>query len=305
MNDHRNSVDLWRAVLDDVDEHPDAETTLVAFVDGTLDAASAEVVEAHLAECEVCREDVADLREVSRERSRSRWLPAAAAIVLVAAGVAAYLGRDGAPPPARPRPPIAPVATAARYADPAWAALVRDARDRGVVALPDLSALRPAPETYRGESTTTPTGTFAPIGEVVESARPRFNWPRRAGERWVVSVFAGGERVAQSKRIAGAAWQPEHDLPRGVLLTWQAASGTIVLPAPPHPPATFRVASAAAASELDAARRAHGGDHLLLGLLYAKHGILERAEEELELYAKHHNDARTQQILDAIRRARL
>lgn len=286
----------WIDAIDVAEEHIDA----AAYVDGTLDDAAEE----HLASCAVCREDVDDLRELARPRRKSpatRWLPFAAAIAVVVAG-AAYLNRET--PPVTPPRPHAPVVRTAppppppvTYANPAWAALVRDARERGVVPLPDLSPIRPAAEMYRGSAGPGGDGVFLPSREVVESTRPRFTWPEQKKGPYVVSVFANGDRVAQSGSLRRAGWQPERDLPRGAVVTWQVEADGAILPAPPDPPAMFRIATRGEAAELDAARHAHPNDHLLLGLLYARHGILGRAEEELQ----RHGDRR---LVDAVRNAR-
>jgi len=105
-----------RRAIEDGDEHPEFEA-LAAFVDGTLDQVARGRVNRHVAECETCAEDVADLSrlriEVTRpEREvvtrepirldrakrpaegrtiRDHWpslLAAAAAIVVVAGAVA-------------------------------------------------------------------------------------------------------------------------------------------------------------------------------------------------------------------------
>src|ERR1700682_5470969 len=71
-------------------EHPDAETTLVAYVDGTLDHEEREGVEEHLAGCAVCREDADDLRG-ARALLLRHTRPPASAGWLLAAGVAGAL----------------------------------------------------------------------------------------------------------------------------------------------------------------------------------------------------------------------
>jgi hypothetical protein len=120
---------------------------------------------------------------------------------------------------------------------------------------------------------------------IVETTRPRFEWPAESGAAYVVSVLDGTEIVAESPRLTQSSWQPAKNLPRGRSYQWQVevfrGGGKRILPAPPAPPALFRVLDAKAHAELEAARAAHPRDALLLGVLYARHGLRAEAEREL------------------------
>jgi anti-sigma factor RsiW len=76
--------DFFAAIADE-HEHPDLETRLFPYVDETLDAPLRDDVDAHLAVCALCREDVAGLRALRRRPSRLPWIAAAAAAVAAAA----------------------------------------------------------------------------------------------------------------------------------------------------------------------------------------------------------------------------
>ncbi|MEO8033669.1 MAG: hypothetical protein ABI837_04505, partial [Acidobacteriota bacterium] len=103
-----------------------------------------------------------------------------------------------------------------------------------------------------------------------------------------------------------ASWTPDTDLPPGRALSWQVTvygkgGATTILPEPPDPPARFGIVSPAAASEIDAARRARPEDHLLLGLLYARAGILAEAVRELGSHVAHHpDDIAAQRVLQSV-----
>jgi hypothetical protein len=82
-------------------------------------------------------------------------------------------------------------------------------------------------------------------------------------------------------------------LPRGVPLLWQVevrtASGSKrVLPSPPDPPAIFRVLDASSLREIEEARRLQPRNDLLLGVLYARAGLKDRAVEALGRHASQH-----------------
>lgn len=258
---------------------------LALFAAHALPADRTAEVEAHLAVCEVCREEVTPppVRRIPRPMA---FAAAAAAIVI---GV--FLARDDAPPDVvPPAPEIAvPVATSTvappppRYADPAWARLMENIE---LTKPAVLAELRPPKDALRGEHVSTTASRFTPAGAVVESSRPRFTWPATSGASYVVSIFDRDEEIAHSPRLSQATWTPARDLPRGRTYTWQVemtppGGKPTILPAPPAPPAMFRLLDAASASELHRARATHPDDHLLLGVLYARAGLTAEATREL------------------------
>jgi anti-sigma factor RsiW len=269
------------------DEHPD---DLVQYVDKELPRERRREVAEHLAWCAQCREDVDDY---GRERARLQphrgvWIAAAAAAAVVLAVLASvfYPRREEAPlkrgVAVMPAPAVKP---ADAYGRADWSAAVRDALQSQRVVRPEiLSELRPSSDKPRG-TTSRSNASLSPAGVVVDTARPRFEWTPSPGARYIVSVAAGDREVANSGKLAQASWTPPHPLARGTTYTWQVevrsgASATI-LPAPPRPPALFRIVDEATANELADAARRFPDDHLLLGVLYARAGVQSRAAEEL------------------------
>ena len=301
-------VRALRSQLEGERDHPDLEQELFLYVDGTLPPERQAAIEIHLESCARCREDVTDLfavRPADAHEAR-RWPSYAAAAALLAAligGGSMLVLREPAKPaavtavkpvpvpaPRQPAPAPAVVTTTAPPARPAyarteWEKLVRAARDGSRLVMPAvLQAIRQGSERLRG--TQNESGPMQPAGVVVETQRPLFTWPKRDGSRAVVSVFHGRREVARSEPRAEARWKPNRDLPRGVTYTWEVEvekEGQVeILPAPPTPPAQFRVLDSDTLVEIDQARRDHADDHLLLGLLYAKAGLDDRAREELQ-----------------------
>lgn len=298
----------WQLAAD-ADEHPPVETTLTAYVDGTLSGDDAAAAEAHLEVCARCREDVDDLRAIastSRRRPRRSWLPGAVAAAALLAIVATLLllrrepGRPASPPvtattverpathtAATQTAPPSPVPALPRYERPEWRAAVDEALRTGALPMPAvLAGLRVAPDVLRTPGERAAEGRLAPVSTVVETTRPRFTWTPAGGATYLVSVFDDDTLVAESGVLSEPAWQPERDLPRGRTVQWEVEvrggdGGVRSLPAPPAPPALFRVLDAAAHAELQRARAAHGGDPLLLGVLYARSGLRDDAAREL------------------------
>lgn len=282
-------------------EHPDLETELFAYAEGTLPRERAAEIAEHVMWCTRCREDVADARALAPRESRRpwrAWLPLAAAAT-IGGMVFLFVTRDDAPLPrpvstktvttetvATPLPATTTTTTAAapRYARAEWETLVREARAGAPLAVAGaLAPLRRDAYVLRGGA----GGgvTLEPSGVIVESPRPRFRWSETA-PRAVVVVFADDAEVARSGELSANEWTPRRDLPRGVTLTWQVElrreDAMAIIPAPPAPPARFRVVDAATAAALEEARRAHPDDALLLGLLYARAGLVDEARLQFE-----------------------
>jgi len=173
-----------------------------------------------------------------------------------------------------------------------WKALVDGALATRSLAPPGvLRDLRPAPGSLRaGSRAAQPDGTLQPAGAVVESDRPRFSWAAVNGaKRYRVIVYGQGREAARSDALAGTSWQPSAPLVRGAAYEWQVIASTphgdVVLPPPEARRALIRILSAEDEREIAQARRERPQDRLLLGLLYARAGVADRAEDELRAYA--------------------
>jgi Putative zinc-finger len=274
------------------EEHPDLETELFVYAEGGLGEEHRAEIAEHLRDCRRCREDVDDVRAFAPDRPRPRrrvWMPLVATAAAAAVIALFVVTRDAAPPPPatatavhRPAPTPAPAPPPSRYARAEWETLVRDARAGAPLELPDLSPLRGPNYVLRG--TTSRDAELMPAGVVIETTRPELRWPAPRGARSIVTIFDGDTEVARSGELRGNRWTPERELRRGVTYTWQVelriGDDIAIVPAPPSPPARFRILDGAAAVELDHARRTNA-DPLLLGILYAKAGLAAEAREAL------------------------
>lgn len=292
------TADAWvpsRLALDEEPgseaEHLDPETQLFPWVDGTLDAAGREIVETHLEDCASCRAEGEDLRRLRRSAPRprfvQRWGSVAAALVVVAAGAVLMSRRPPAPEAPPPTRTVPRAAATPAYANPEWSALVADAvRTRRLPTAGGLEALRPAADPLRGGGSGD-VGSLSPAGVVVGTARPRFRWVAPDGKAtYVVSVYDGSAEVATSGALTATEWTPPSDLPAERTLAWQVevtgVAQPFVMPAPPAPPALFRVAPAADRAQIEAALARFPNDHLLHAVLYARAGLVAEAEAALQ-----------------------
>jgi len=105
-----------------------------------------------------------------------------------------------------------------------------------------------------------------------------------------VAVFDENfEKVMESPALTGTEWEPDRPLPRGRIYNWQVTATiggkTVHAPTPPAPEARFQVVAQEIADQMEAARRDHPDNHVLLAALYAKAGALADAGRELHLLA--------------------
>lgn len=137
--------------------------------------------------------------------------------------------------------------------------------------------------------------TFAPLTPldvVIETDRPEFRWQAlEAAPQYVVTIYdAKYRQVVSSGPIAGTEWTAPNPLERGVTYSWQISAlkdgKTIVSPKPPLPEARFRILDQRAAAALAKLKASAGSSHLVMGVFYWKHGLIEESEREFQLLAK-------------------
>lgn len=245
--------------------------------DDGLDGASA-----HLELCAMCAEDVADITERRTSTPMPVWL-AAAAIAILVLGTLLAIRRPETPritptpaPPVIATPPV--ILTPIRTPElPPVDPILRQLASGILPSAALVGDLRPSRERTRGDETDTSLAVLAPIG-VIEETRPLFRWTTRSGATYTVEVFDASYRgVARSDALRTNQWRPSNPLARGAIYSWQVTENDErTAPAPPAPPARFKIISAAAANEIGKAKTA-----LEKALLYAREGIVDRALEEM------------------------
>jgi hypothetical protein len=121
----------------------------------------------------------------------------------------------------------------------------------------------------------------------VLSERPTFKWEPLAGaERYVVFVRDMTSDVEiESQAITGTEWTPEASLMRGHTYAWAVEAvkdgRRIHAPAAQSADARFKILDKTQADELTRAKSAAVGSHLVMGIMYARYGLVNEAETEL------------------------
>jgi hypothetical protein len=129
-----------------------------------------------------------------------------------------------------------------------------------------------------------------PIGTVVESQHPIFRWTPVSGAEYRVAVFDGEfQQAAGSDWMQEPQWESPRALRRGARYSWQVTvrqnGEEFTAPAPPAPEAAFQVLGASAENELAQLRNAWGESHLVMGLAYARAGLLDEAKRQFQAVA--------------------
>jgi hypothetical protein len=134
--------------------------------------------------------------------------------------------------------------------------------------------------------------TINPVRTVILSDRPVFRWSRLDGaSSYVVEVYDNKfTMVTASTQLIDNSWTVPESLPRGKIYIWQVKAikdgQGVISPRPDEAMAKFRILDQARANELEQARSTYPRSHLVLGVLYARDGLLEEAELELRALQK-------------------
>jgi anti-sigma factor RsiW len=250
-----------------LDEHVSDEL-VHAYVRGTLQAGERERVNRHVANCGTCADAVRDLQRwvTARSRWHPRMVAAAAAVVLLA---------------------LAPLVVSRWRADDVPPDVDRALR-AGVAEPPaSLTAMMAGSETMMGAAPAAAFRLTRPLATITPSDRPRFEWEPLAGAtEYTVAVFEDDlTPVAGATAVPGTSWTPPQPLRRGRTYVWQVTAHrgaeSATAPAPPAPPARFRVMDSETAAALDRQAAVHRGSHLILGILYTQAGARLEADEHL------------------------
>ena len=259
--------------------HP-PQQQLEALVEGRLDEDQRVYVIAHLEECPQCRKDKDDLALFRQDikpphiEKRRRQLLVNLGLTVLFIGMTAFAWHRWMPKPADE--PIDKDG------------IVNAALRKGTLEMPPsvLGLVGSASSDLRPEEAPR-FHLKSPVDSAILSTRPEFSWepfPEKA--RYTVSIFDNQHKlVDHSGPLSETSWRPTAALEVGVVYQWQVRAETMtrVYPSPgaKEPPVSFKILPADEADALKRIAYRARGDHLFLGVLYARWGVLDQAEIEL------------------------
>jgi hypothetical protein len=153
-----------------------------------------------------------------------------------------------------------------------------------------LDQLNEAGGRLRGESGEgLPFHPLSPLWKVIQSTTPTFRWEALNGASSYVVTVADDKlnEVATSAPLTKTEWTTRTSLKRGAIYSWQVTAfkdgQTVISPALPSPQAKFAVLDESSNLELERVRQTAPRNHLGLGILLARAGLLADAEREFQL----------------------
>lgn len=315
-----------------------------AYVDQEGSTAIRSRVEYHSRSCSSCLRELNDLiafrrqltpaivaikrpEAVSQRNSSFPWklsyLPAAAAAVLMLAGIGLWL--RSLSPVARPGPILLALNDAGgqlRFTPTGtligggWTdaerGIIEDAwRKKALEPPARISELRGRLGTQRSLDQVAQFNLVYPAGLAVLSTQPTLVWKSLEGASdYVVEIFDPNfHRVAQSRRLTITQWTPIQPLEAGKAYSWQVIASyrgkAVLAPGPGGPEARFEIVPAEEALELERVSSRYPNAHLLLGALYTRAGVLDSAEEQLSaLAAANPQSAEAHRLLESLSKIR-
>jgi len=170
----------------------------------------------------------------------------------------------------------------------------------------------PAPLTGSGAGQTRsasqedPFHLLSPAG-VTLSDRPDFKWtPLADAVSYSVEVRdSDTDQEIESNKLIKPEWTAEKPLERGHKYSWAVIATLndgkhVIVPSAGSPSAVFAVLPGATLTELQRAKSASKGSHLLLAVLYAKQGLIPEARRELKALSTENPHSK---IIERLRRS--
>jgi hypothetical protein len=187
---------------------------------------------------------------------------------------------------------------------------IKEALTTARLQVPALPSGTDKTDVFMGQPAEESFALRGPVGKVVQTARPTFRWQAlKDATSYAVLLKDSTGRVIESGSLTALAWAPEAPLKRGMIYTWQVVAlkngKEVVSPAPAQSAAQVKILEQVKIDELARVSRSHPDAHLLLGILYARAGLLDEAAREFTILLR--NNPRSdvaQKLLNTVKASR-
>ncbi len=156
-----------------------------------------------------------------------------------------------------------------------------------------------------------PFDLISPVGTVLSEDRPNFQWkPLKGATGYRVRVYDRDfKEVAASEVLRQTNWTPPNSLQRGNTYNWIVTAylpdKEVSSPTPPAPEARFLVLDSVQYQKLNQVKQDLTNSHLLLGLTYAKFGLLDDSIREFDqLVVENPNSQIARKLLNGVQSLR-
>jgi hypothetical protein len=179
---------------------------------------------------------------------------------------------------------------------PVYEKSIKEALTKGRLQLPRMPSGAGKTDVFMGTTEEESFTLISPVGKVIQSVRPTFRWkPVKDVTHYQVLLKDSAGKLIDSGKLKASEWTTNVPLKRGMLYSWQVVAvkngREMIAPSPAQVAAQVKILAQAEVDELAQAKKSHPDSHLLLGILYAKAGLLDDATQELTILLKNNPGA--------------
>lgn len=174
---------------------------------------------------------------------------------------------------------------------PAYETSIKEALTKSRLQLPRMPSGTGPKDVLMGTPEEEHFSLITPVGKIVQTLRPAFRWqPLKGAIGYQVFLKDVTGKIIESGELIVTEWTSNVPLKRGMVYSWQVVAmkngREIIAPPATGTTAQVKILGQAEADEIAQGKKSHPDSHLLLGILYAKAGLLDDARREFTILLK-------------------
>jgi hypothetical protein len=174
---------------------------------------------------------------------------------------------------------------------PAYETSIKEALTKSRLQVPRMPSGAGTKDVLMGTAEEEHFALVTPVGKIIQNARPVFRWQALKGATgYQVFLKDATGKIIESGELTIPEWTSPVPLKRGMLYSWQVVARKdgreIIAPPATGTTAQVKILGQAEADEIAQGKKSHPDSHLLLGILYAKAGLLDDARREFTILLK-------------------